>query len=297
MPPLTVVVVHRNRAERCRTTLAALRAQTVPVRLVVVDAGSKPEQRSVVADVVAERPEDELLEFDTNLGFGPGANAGWRHWLAVAPDLPGQGAPAQADEWVGLVPHDALPAPDCLERLLAAVAVRPRAGLASADVGDGQSPVVDRYFGSLLRPAAVQEGWEPVDYPHGTLLLARRALLEEVGLFDERYFSYCEEADLGLRARQGRWEVGLVRGARVTNPDLSASVPVVDYLQQRNTLLLTREHFGRYAATVRLVTAVLQLGTQAVLRSRRPLVYSGKARVLALRDHLRGCYGPPPDGL
>ena len=45
------------------------------------------------------------------------------------------------------------------------------------------------------------EGWEPVDYPHGTLLLARRACLEDVGLFDERYFSYCEEADLGLRAR------------------------------------------------------------------------------------------------
>ena len=32
------------------------------------------------------------------------------------------------------------------------------------------------------------------------LLLARRACLAEVGLFDERYFAYCEEADLALRA-------------------------------------------------------------------------------------------------
>jgi GT2 family glycosyltransferase len=292
---LTVVVVHRNRAERCRTTIAALRAQTVPVRLVVVDAGSTPEHRSEVAAAVAQRPEDGLLAFDENLGFGPGANAGWRHWLAAGRTPSGEDA--TGEEWVGLVPHDALPAPDCLERLLAAVAVRPGAGLVSADVGDGMSPVVDRYFGSLLRPAAVTEGWEPVDYPHGTLLLARRACLEEVGLFDERYFSYCEEADLGLRAKAARWEVGLVRGARVTNPDLSASVPVVDYLQQRNTLLLTREHFGRYAVTVRLVTALLQLAHLAVRPSQRPLVYSGRARLRALRDHLRGCYGPPPEGL
>ncbi len=282
-PPLTVVVVHRNRPERCRATIASLRAQTVPTRVHVVDAGSSPEARDAVADVVAQRAGDRFDAHPTNLGFGPGANAGLGAWLSD-----GEG------EWVGLCPHDALVAPDGIERLLAAVSPRPRAGLAAADVGDGLSPVVDRYFGTLFRPAAVTEGWEPVDYPHGTLLLARRGCLEDVGLFDERYFSYCEEADLGLRVRRQRWEVGLVRGARVTNTDLSTSVAVVDYLQLRNTLLLTREHFGRYAATIRLVTAALQLISLTLRPSRRPLVFDARARVRAVRDHLRGCYGPPP---
>jgi GT2 family glycosyltransferase len=284
--PLTVVVVHRNRADRARATLAALRAQTVPTRLVVVDAGSDGAARDLVAAMVAERAGDVFLPHDQNLGFGPGANVGLRHWLDSG-----------AGEWVALCPHDALPAPDCIEGLLHAIAPRPRAGLASADVGDGLSPVVDRYFGTLFRPGAVTEGWEPVDYPHGTLLFARRACLEDVGLFDERYFSYCEEADLGLRARARGWEIGLVRGARVTNPDLSASVAVVDYLQLRNTLLLTREHFGRYALVIRFTTAVLQLLSQTLRPARRPLVFSSRARVLALRDQLRGCYGPPPAGL
>ena len=44
------------------------------------------------------------------------------------------------------------------------------------------------------------------------MLFARRGALEDVGLFDERYFAYCEEADLGLRAVAAGWEVGLVRG-------------------------------------------------------------------------------------
>ncbi len=283
---LSVVVVHRNRGERCQATIAALRRQSVATRVVVVDAGSDPEHLEVVAGVVAEREVDELLTFDENLGFGPGSNRGLAHWLAT-----GEG------DWVGLCPHDALPAPDCVEKLLAAVADRPRAGLASADVGDGLSPVVDRYFGTLFRPAAVTEGWEDVDYPHGTLLLAGRACLTDIGLFDERYFSYCEEADLGLRARDAGWEVGLVRGARVTNPDLSSSVAAVDYLQQRNTLLLTRDHFGRYAVFIRLVTGLLGIVNQGLKPEKRGLVYAPKARLRGYWDHLRGCHGPPPTDL
>jgi GT2 family glycosyltransferase len=280
---VTVVIVHRNRPERLRDTVDALRGQTVPTRVIVVDAGSETAHRDAAAAIVAERPDDEHLPFDRNLGFGPGGNIGLKHWLEV-----GEG------EWVGLCPHDALAAPDCLAAMLDAVGPRPRAGLASADVGDGLSAVVDRYFGPLFRPAAVTEGWEPVDYPHGTLLLARRGCLEDVGLFDERYFSYNEEADLGLRARARRWEIGLVRGARVTNQDLSSSVALVDYLQLRNTLLLTRDHFGRYATSIRITTALLQLVTQTLVPSRRPMIFDARARARALRDHLRGCYGPPP---
>jgi GT2 family glycosyltransferase len=283
---VTVVIVHRNRPERLRDTVDALRGQTVPTRVIVVDAGSEPAHRDAAAAIVAERPEDVHLPFDENLGFGPGGNIGLRHWLEH-----GEG------DWVGLCPHDALAAPDCLATMLEAVGPRPRAGLASADVGDQLSAVVDRYFGPLFRPAAVGEGWEPVDYPHGTLLLANRACLEDVGLFDERYFSYCEEADLGLRARTRRWEIGLVRGARVTNIDLSSSVALVDYLQLRNTLLLTRDHFGRYAEVIRFTTALIQLVTQTLVPSRRPLIFDARARSRALRDHLRGCYGPPPGDL
>jgi len=62
--------------------------------------------------------------------------------------------------------------------------------------------VVDPVFGALLRPSVVDDGWEDAGYPHGTLLLARRECLLDIGLFDERYFAYCEEADLGERARR-----------------------------------------------------------------------------------------------
>jgi GT2 family glycosyltransferase len=283
---LPVVILHWNRPERCIGTVERFLGLPVPggVRIVVVDNGSTPAARAMVE---ASLPDGvELIALPDNVGFGPGANAGFRRILA---------APHPDDgDWIALAPHDAEPAPDCLARMLGAVADRPTAGLASADLGDGATPVVDPYFGGILAPARVAEGWEPAGHPHGTLMLARRQVLEEVGLFDERYFAYCEEADLALRAAAAGWDTGLVRGAIVVNPDLGTRTTAIDYLQLRNTLLLVREHSGRYHATIRALLAVWQLASGAVSPARRGPYFDARARVQALVDHARGRYGPPP---
>lgn len=299
--PLHLVLVHWNQPERCHAALAAFGAQDVPLRVTVVDNGSHPDAVARLKDGLGD--DVELIETGANLGFGPGANVGLRRWLTYGDS-----------EWVAVTPHDALPAPGCLATVLGAVAVRPRAGLACADVGDGRTPVVDPYFGGITldaaqmsarrrrRPSAVAgdsggDAWEPAGYPHGTLLFARRACLAEVGLFDERYFAYCEEADLGERARRAGWDVGIVRGARVGNPYLGGHADVVDYLMLRNTLLLVRSYFGRYRALVRAVIAVGHLVSGMVRPASRPWLFAPAARVRALADHARRRYGPPPASL
>jgi GT2 family glycosyltransferase len=283
--PLPVVIVHWNRPDRCLATVAAFVAQSVPVRVAVVDNGSPP---GALARLREGLPAGvELVEAGRNLGFGPAANVGFRHWLAVE----------DVGDWIALAPHDALPDTGCLATMLAALAERPRAGLACADYGDGATPIVDPYFGGILAPATVTEGWEPAGHPHGTLLLARQSCLREVGLFDERYFAYCEEADLGLRARDAGWDVGLVRGAMVRNPDVGSASAAVDYLQLRNTLLLVREHSGRYHATIRLLLAIVQLAEGLVTPSRRGPYWSVAGRLRAMLDYARGRFGPPPPAL
>jgi N-acetylglucosaminyl-diphospho-decaprenol L-rhamnosyltransferase len=290
---LDLVLVHRRAPDVVAQTAAAFLDQGVPVRVVVVDNGSTPGEldqlRRGLPEGVTVLPQGE------NRGFGPAANAGLR-WFLTGGDREsgGSGGSRRAAPWLAVAPHDARPAPDCVQTLLSELARHPRAGLASADVGDGLTPVVDRYFGAIPQRARVMRGWEPAGYPHGTLLLARRACLGEVGLFDERYFAYCEEADLGLRARRHGWQVGVVRGAEVRNGGLSSHVAVVDYLQLRNTLLLVRDHFGRYAATVRLVTALCQLAGGLVSPARRGPYWHAPARVRAVVDFLRRRYGPPP---
>jgi len=286
--PVTVVLVHWNQPERCGDTIEAFQHQGVPVQVLVVDNGSDPGDLARLRAVVAAAgPGVDLIELGANTGFGPGANAGFRAWLATG-----------VGDWIALAPHDALPAPGTLTALITAAEARPRAGLACADVGDGETPVFDAYFGGMTVPARPGvAGWETVDYPHGTLLIARRECLEAIGLFDERYFAYCEETDLGLRAAAAGWEVGLVHGVMVVNPTMRSGSPVTDYLMHRNTLLLVHDHSGRYHAFIRFLIAVFQLVRGLVQPSYDPFIFSAKGRVWGLADFLRGRFGPPPAAL
>ena len=282
---LEVIVVHRQQPERCVRTARSLLAQGVPLHITVVDNGSSP---AAVEELQRDVPEATLVILGANRGFGPAANVGLRRWLQD-----GRGT------WALVAPHDVLLERHCLRRLLAAVEDRPHAGLASAVYGNGGStkPVVDRYFGGILVSAERDVGWEAAGHPHGTLMLARRACLAQVGLFDERYFAYCEEADLGERARRAGWEVGVVWDAVVENPSLSASTPVVEYLQLRNSLLLVRDHFGRYPAFIRLTMAIGDTVLRAMAPRRRTPIFSAPARWRAMVDFGRGRFGPPPGSL
>lgn len=283
----TLVLVHWNQAEACVRTVGQFQDQAMPVEVIVVDNGSRPEALETLHRGLGGRSRVEIIECGANLGFGPGANVGLARWLAD-----------RSTEWCLLAPHDAEPAPGCLAALAEALSGEPLAGLACADVGDGLTPMVDPYFGGVTRAASrTDAGWEPADYPHGTLMALRRRCLEEIGLFDERFFSYCEEADLGVRARRAGWAVGLVRGARVRNTHIGSSVAAVDYLQERNTLRLVRSTSGRYHTFIRLCISVWQLAGGVLRPSRRPLIFDARARLLGIRDFLRGVSGPPPQHL
>jgi hypothetical protein len=279
---LHIVIVHRDQPERCAQTVAAFRAQRPDATITVVDNGSGPAEAGTLRALL-EPDTAEILHAGENLGFGPGANAALRRWLAGG-----------SGEWVVIAPHDAVPQPGCLDLLLAEATARSDAGLISAEFGPDFEfvPAIDWVIGGYYRPSPRGSGWQEVDYPHGTLLLARRGTLEDIGLFDERYFAYCEEVDLALRARAAGWRVGLVWGAVVSNSQLPARA-VADYLQVRNTLLLVRERFGRYPAGVRCVLAGFGALGRAIREPRRAFVHF-RLEGRAIADYLRGRFGPPP---
>jgi len=277
---VTVVVVHRNRPDTIASTVDAYLRQPDTAKVMVVDNGSDAaglaELRSLPSGV-------EVIATGDNLGFGPGANVGMRRWLRSL-DSP----------WVAVTPHDADPAPDALSLILDEMQSRPEVGLVSADVGDGFRPVIDPFLGSIDATPGADRGFDPSDYPHGTLMLARRECVEEVGLFDERYFAYCEEADLGLRAAEAGWGCGVVRGACVGNPGMSSSVEMVAYLQLRNTLLMLREHYGRWNVAFRAGIALAEIPIGVVRPNRRGLHWSPRGRLEALRHYAIGHFGAPP---
>lgn len=279
---VTVVLIHWNQPDALHCTVARFAEMAEVGHVIVVDNGSTEENRALLAGSLDASVT--LIDVGFNSGFGPAANRGLEHWLAHGDN----------SEWCVVAPHDALPRPDTIEIMLDAAREHSGAGLLSADVGDSARPIVDHVFGPILLPAASAAGFEHVDYPHGTLMMASRSCLTSIGLFDERFFAYCEEADLGLRAKKAGFEVGLVRGAVVENPAVSSATPVVEYLMERNTILLIAQHFGRRKAAMRWVMMVGQLVAGSIRPQRRTPYWSSRARRRAIADVVREQWGPPP---
>jgi N-acetylglucosaminyl-diphospho-decaprenol L-rhamnosyltransferase len=278
--PVTVFVVHWNAPTQCRATIDAFTTQTRPTHVTVLDNGSQPDS---LASII-ERPGIEVISLGENLGFGPAANVGIRRWLAV-----------DEGDWAVVAAHDALPDPDCLERLIEAAEDRTRAGIVSPEFGVFEIPEVNPVHGPRFRRVGPRPpGWESVSFPHGTLMLLRRACIDDVGVFDERYFAFGEEQDLGTRARVAGWDVGIVWGARVRNPGHLVPGRTASYLQIRNSLLYVRDHLGLGAILIRIVATSANTFVLLIHRRGRPSMYSFRARLAGIRDFVLGRFGPPP---
>jgi N-acetylglucosaminyl-diphospho-decaprenol L-rhamnosyltransferase len=270
-------VVHWKNPEALERTLAALQAQSVPLRITVIDNASPKERAARVG------PEVELVQSEQNQGYGPALNQLLGEWLA----RPG-------GRYAVICPHDALPRPDCVERIVRALEARPRAGLASAEFGSSTLPGYTLLRGYDLYPAPGGSGWCPVEYPNGTLFVVVRDCLASIGLFDERYFAYGEECDLGRRALAAGWEVGQVWGAVVENPGRVASSRTVWYLNLRNGLLASAQRDGLPAAALRSLITLSRGAVHALRGDTGAGVPPFSVRMRAVGDFWRGRFGAPP---
>lgn len=211
VPALDIVIVSYRCRDLLVTCLESLQteAATVPLHVVVVDNASG----DGTVELVRERfPEVELVESGGNVGFGRATNAGIRrgtapYVLALNPDtrvrpagLAALLALMESNERIGiagprLVRHDgtldhaarrSFPTPlGALSYFLGVTRIRRRGRLAQ-----------------YLAPD-IERG--PVDAVNGAFMLMRRSALVEVGLFDEGYWMYMEDLDLGYRMAQAGW--------------------------------------------------------------------------------------------
>ena len=87
-----------------------------------------------------------------------------------------------------------------------------------------------------------------VDYVSGAALLARKEMIEQVGIFDESFFMYAEEADWCLRAKQAGWETVFTNEATIVHFGGQSTLEFsdersVEFLKSHSKFLL--KHFGR----------------------------------------------------
>ena len=210
---LVVVTVTYSPGPHLDRFLATLSHATErPVTVVMADNGStdgSPEQ------ALERYPNSRLMRMDGNIGYGSAMNRGA---AVVAPDA----------EFLIVANPDVQWGPGSIDVLIGAASRWPNAGALGPLIRnpDGSVYPSARHLPSLVRggmhavvgpvwrnnpwtKAYRQEHQEPSERPVGWLsgscLLMRRAAFAEIGGFDERYFMYMEDVDLGDRLGRAGW--------------------------------------------------------------------------------------------
>ena len=198
---ISVVVVNWNRRELLRACLSSLQWQSDPdFETIVVDNGSTDGS----AEVAEREFRARVIRNPENRGFCAANN---------------QGIAAAAGDFIALLNNDAEAAPDWLAALRRACASRPDVGMAASKILVWEDPRRIDKAGHLIFPdgqnrgrgaGALDQGQydreEETLWPDGCAALYRKKMLDQIGGFDEDFFAYGDDAELGLRARIAGWK-------------------------------------------------------------------------------------------
>lgn len=236
------------------------------LRILVVDNGSTDQSPSRLAADFGEKID--ILCNQENLGFSGGNNVGIRHALA-------QGA-----DFILLLNNDTIVAPDFLSPMLQRLDADRRVGAVTAKIYYVHEPNVLWAAGGTLNPwlgraqnrgcgerdCGQYEVSQAVDYVTGCCILARREAFENVGLLDERYFAYFEDADWCLRVREAGftcwyepnshiWHWAGAASKRQQSMTQTGSTDArIYYLVTRNNLWFLRDHVSRKILPIAIVS-------------------------------------------
>lgn len=280
---VTTILVNYNTRHLLEDCFGRLQAasQGLRCRTIVVDNASADGSTDFIR---RHWPDWHLMENARNVGFGRANN---------------QALPLAAGRYVLLLNTDAFVAPDTLEKTVAYMDAHPRCGILGVRLigRDGELQPCARTFPTPWNLFLLRNGLarlfpktrliDDLDWPHdqvrpcdwvpGCYYLVRREVVEQVGLFDPRYFLYYEEVDHCLAAKRAGWEVVFYPHTSVvhlggesakTVGDVTPGGRQIEALQIESELLYFRKNHGLPAV---LANVALTLAGDAIQVMKRLL--------------------------
>jgi GT2 family glycosyltransferase len=202
-PNVAVVVPNWNGADSLKACLDSLLAQSVLVRVIVVENGSTDGS----VKLLEKYSNIEIILHDTNRGFAGGVNAGFQR--AIEDGL----------KYVATLNNDAVADKDWLKNLVAVLDKNPKTGIVTSKLLTADGKRLDStgdYLTVWGLPYPRGRGESAIDkYDGDTDIFAasggaslyRVKMLKETGLFDEDFFAYYEDVDLSFRGQLAGWKI------------------------------------------------------------------------------------------
>jgi len=288
---LWIVIVNYRTADLaidCVQSIAGQVADLPDVRTVVVDNASGDGSPEKLRKAIADNGWQEwasVLPLNRNGGFAFGNNAGIRIALQSTP---------RADHVLLLNP-DTIAHPGAIRALVDFMHAHPKAGIAGSFQenanGIAQNPahnahsplgqlessarlgVLSRMLKRHVVTPPIRGAAHECDWISGASLIARREVFEQIGLMDEGYFLYFEEADFCTRARKVGWQVWFAPESRIIHLE-GASTGIGNIARRRPAYWFDsrRRYFVKHFGIAGLILAdILWSAGRATLGLRRAL--------------------------
>jgi GT2 family glycosyltransferase len=240
---VSVVVVNLNRKDLLARCLESLWKQTyTDFEVVVVDNGSTDGSPEFLRTL--REPRLRVVTLPSNKGFAGGCNAG----IASA-----------RGRYIATLNNDAEADLNWLQQLVDGIESSPSVGMCASKIlfhGDRQR--IDK-AGHLIYPDGLNHGRgsgetdrgqfetkEEVLFPDAAAALYRREMLDITGAFDEQFFAYGDDADLGLRGRLAGWNCLYIPTAIVYHVHSATAgefSPMKAFLIERNRIWVAVKTF------------------------------------------------------
>jgi GT2 family glycosyltransferase len=212
MPSVAITIPTLAGGDTLEACLRALNRQTYrDFEVIIVDNGQRRDTGCAGPSGTPYRFPVLVVTPGANLGFGAAINLGAR---------------ATDARFIATLNDDTEPDPEWLEALVRELESHPRIGMCASNIRLFASGCLDsagmlicldgssKQRGGSMPPACFPNS-EDVLLPSACAALYRREMLDEIGLFDEDFFLYCEDTDLGLRARWAGWRCRYAAGATI----------------------------------------------------------------------------------
>ncbi len=244
-PLVSIIVVNWNGLRILDDCLASLEKQTWPEReFILVDNGSTDGSSERIRAWAERLPRTQAVMLLENTGFCRANNLGF--------------AKARG-EWIALLNNDAVAEPDWLEELVRHADAGRRIGMLGSKILFLEQPEIidkvghliywdgqNRGRGTMETDVGQYDRPEEILWPDACAALYHRKVFEDTGGFDESFFAFGDDADLGMRARLLGWEAWYVPTAVVHHRhSATAGVysPLKVMLVERNRMLLAIKNF------------------------------------------------------
>jgi GT2 family glycosyltransferase len=254
---VAIIVLNWNGRAITAACLDSLKSLTYPAfEVILVDNGSIDGSQEFFRE---RYPWVTLLETGQNLGFTGGNNVGISYALRASAD------------YLLLLNNDTVVDPAFLGHLVAAAEARPDVGILNPKIYYFDRPEMLWYAGgelSLYRGVSKHYGFREIDrgqydearevnFITGCAFFIKREVIEKIGLLDEYFFCYSEDADWSIRAQKAGYKGLYVPSARIWHKvgaaTTSSGNEFTMRMGTRNAMYLVSKHAGRLQFAVFLM--------------------------------------------